>query len=169
MRHRKGRTHLGRTSAHFEATLSNMLAALIEHGRIRTTERKAKELRRHAERAVTRATRLGDILLKDWSKLEASDRGRLIHAVRLAKRRVRDRDAVLRLFDEWAPRYLGRPGGYTRLFKLGNRRGDNAPMALLEFVPAEMPEREKASGGGDDEGANQRKKRGIFGRAKAEE
>jgi large subunit ribosomal protein L17 len=167
VRHRKGRTHLGRTTAHFEATMSNMLAALIEHGRIRTTETKARELRRHAERAVSRATRLGDILLKDRGKLDQEDKARFVHAVRLAKRRVRSRDAVLRLFDEWAPRYLGRPGGYTRMLKLGNRRGDNAPMALLEFVPADMPAREQGST--KDETKEKRKKRGFLGRGKETE
>lgn len=164
MRHRKARNKLGRTSAHRRATLSNMLLGLIEHGRIKTTERKARELRGFAERAVTRATRLGEILTKDWSRLEQDNRARLVHALRVTRQTLKDRQAVLRLFDEWAPRYLGRPGGYTRMFKLGNRRGDNAPMALLEFVPADMPEREARAG--DGSGAKPAK-RGLFGRAKA--
>jgi len=142
--------------------MGNMLSSLIEHGRIRTTETKARELRRVAERAVTRATRLGDILLKDWKALEAEDRGRLVHAIRMTRRNVRSREAVLRLFNEWAPRYLGRPGGYTRLFKLGHRRGDNAPLALIEFVPAEMPQREAPSGEGQKEAKPARRR--FFGR-----
>lgn len=162
MRHRKGRTRLGRTSKHYEATMGNMLSSLIEHGRIRTTEPKARELRRVAERAVTRATRLGDILLKDWKALEAEDRGRLVHAIRMTRRNVRNREAVLRLFNEWAPRYLGRPGGYTRMFKLGNRRGDNAPLALIEFVPADMPQREGK--GVDAPAEGKPAKRRLFGR-----
>jgi len=163
VRHRKAARQLGRSSAHRRAMLDNLLIALVEHGRIRTTTRKAAELRRVAERAVTRGVRLGDVLLKDWSKLEAEDNARLVHAIRLVRRSVRDRTTVLRLFEEWAPRYLGRPGGYTRVFKLGNRRGDNAPMALVEFVPAEMPQRE-----GQPEKAGKRRRRGILRRSVAE-
>lgn len=163
MRHRKARTKFKRTAPHRRAMFSNMLLSLLEHGRIQTTERKARELRRVAERTVTRATRLGDVLLKDPGKLDAEDRARLVHAMRQVRRTLRDRDAVMRLFDEWAPRYLGRPGGYTRIYKLGARRGDGAPMAQIEFVDAEMPEREgRADDGGSDEQSGKSKK-GLFG------
>jgi len=117
-----------------------MLGALFTHGRLQTTEGKARELRRVAERTVTKAVRLGDILTRDWATLGAAERARLIHALRIVKRTVRDREATLRMFREWAPRYLGRSGGYTSMFKLGKRRGDNAPMVLLELVPADKPE-----------------------------
>jgi large subunit ribosomal protein L17 len=124
---------------------SNMLAALIEHRRIKTTERKARDLRSIAEKAVTRFTGLGDILLKDPDKLSQEEQARVVHAVRMVRRSLRNRDAVLALYDDVAPRYLGRPGGYTRMYKLGFREGDGAPMALLEFVEADMPEREGRS------------------------
>ena len=94
MRHRKARNKLGRTSAHRRATLSNMLLGLIEHGRIKTTERKARELRGFAERAVTRATRLGQILTKDWSRLEQDDRARLVHALRVTRQTLKDWDEM---------------------------------------------------------------------------
>jgi len=142
VRHRKARRKLGRSSSHIRAMYSNMLAALIEHRRIKTTERKARDLRSIAEKAVTRFTGLGDILLKDPDKLSQEEKAKLVHAMRIVRRSLRDRDAVLTLFDDVAPRYLGRPGGYTRMYKLGFREGDGAPMALLEFVEAEMPERE---------------------------
>jgi large subunit ribosomal protein L17 len=121
---------------------SNMLVGLIEHGRIKTTQRRARALRSIAEKLVTRATSLGDLLLKDKSRLQAEDKARLIHAMRLVRRELKQPDAVARLFEEVAPRYLGRPGGYTRTYRSGFRKGDNAPMVLLEFIEAEMPEKE---------------------------
>jgi large subunit ribosomal protein L17 len=124
--------------------VSNLLKGLVEHGRIQTTATKARSLKSVAERMVTRATRLGDLLLKDRSKLAAEDKARLIHAMRMVRRTLKDRDAVVRLFDEVAPRYLGRPGGYTRIYKLGPRKGDGAPLALLELIPSDMPEKEGA-------------------------
>lgn len=157
MRHRNKRTQLGRTATHRRAMYSNMLMALVEHGRIETTERKAKELRGIAERVVTRATRLGDLLLKDPSTMDREERARIVHSIRMARRTLRDRDSVLRLFNDIAPRFLGRPGGYTRVIKKGFRRGDGAPMAFLEWIEAEMPERE----GQSDE---PKKKKGLLGR-----
>jgi len=161
MRHRKQRRKLGRTSAHRRAMYSNLLGALVEHGRITTTERKARELRSVAERSVTRAAALGDILLKKPENLDVEDRARLVHAMRMVRRTLRSREAVLHLFREVAPRYLGRNGGYTRLLKTGFRRGDGAPMALLEFVAAEMPEREFAKSEG---AADEPKKKGLLSR-----
>lgn len=157
MRHRKARTKLGRTGSHRRAMYSNMLKSLVEYGRIETTERKAKELRGIAERVVTRATSLGDLLEKDWSELELEDRARVVHAMRMARRTLRDRDAVLQLFQEVAPRFLGRPGGYTRVIKKGFRKGDGAPMALIEFIDAR--EVQKAAAGGEEE-----KKGGLLDR-----
>ena len=144
MRHHKLRNLVHGTSTYNRAMYSNMLKGLVEHGRIQTTATKARSLRGVAERMVTKATRLGDLLLKDRAKLAAEDKARLLHAMRIVRRTLRDRDAVVRLFDEVAPRYLGRPGGYTRIYKLGPRKGDGAPLALLEFVPADMPEKEGA-------------------------
>jgi large subunit ribosomal protein L17 len=160
VRHRKARTKLNRSPAHRKAMMNNMLLALIEHGRIKTTERRAKELRRMAERAISTATRLGDVLVKEPSELDADQKARKIHAMRLVGRVVKQRPALLKLFEEWAPLYLSRPGGYTRTYKLGNRRGDNAPMVLIEFVDAP-----RASGGDDEqpEESGERKK-GLLAR-----
>ena len=164
MRHRKQRRKLGgRTPTHMRAMYSNMLVALIEHRRIKTTERKARDLRSIAEKAVTRFTSLGDILLKDPEKLPTEEKARVVHAIRMVGRRLRDRQAVLALLNDVAPRYLGRPGGYTRMYKLGSRQGDAAPMAILEFVEAEMPERE-----GAPRAAQQKpEKKGILGRLRS--
>ena len=133
---------------------SNMLVGLIQHGRIKTTHRRARALRSIAEKLVTRATALGDLLLKDKSRLQPEDRARLIHAMRLVRRDLKQRDAVAHLFEEIAPRYLGRPGGYTRIYRSGFRKGDNAPLVLLEFIQAEMPEKE----GGATKGEPEKKK-----------
>jgi len=137
MRHKRAGLHLSRTAAHRKALFSNMVAALLTYERIRTTEVKAKEIRRLAERTITWARRLGAILTKKPEKRTAEEKARVVHAMRMALRVVRDRDAVLKLFDEIGPRFLARHGGYTRLIKIGQRPGDAAPIALLELIPAE--------------------------------
>ncbi len=114
-----------------------MVAALLTYERIRTTVVKAKEIRRLAERAITWARRLGPILTKNPEKRTDEERARVVHAMRMALRTVRDRDAVLKLFEEIATRYLARHGGYTRLMKTEQRPGDAAPMAILELIPGE--------------------------------
>ena len=121
MRHRIAGRKLGRTSAHRMATLRNLSVALIEHERITTTLAKAKEVRRFAEKLVTIAKR------------------ETLHARRTALKQVPNRKAVAKLFDTLSARYASRPGGYTRILKLGPRRGDNAEMALIEFVSSEAP------------------------------
>jgi large subunit ribosomal protein L17 len=135
MRHQRAGVHLSRTSAHRKALFANLVAALINNERIQTTDAKAKETRRLAERTITWARRLGDVLTKNPEKRTAEESARVVHAVRMARRMVRDRYAVLKLFDEIGPRYLSRPGGYTRLVKIGPRAGDAAPMSLLELIP----------------------------------
>jgi large subunit ribosomal protein L17 len=140
MRHKRAGLHLSRTSAHRKALFSNMVAALLTYERIRTTVVKAKEIRRLAERAITLARRLGPILTKKPDKRTDEERARVVHAMRMALRVVRDRDAVLKLFDDLGPRFLSRHGGYTRLMKTDQRPGDAAPMALLELIPAEGTE-----------------------------
>jgi large subunit ribosomal protein L17 len=139
MRHRKAGVHLSRTSAHRKALFSNLVAALLTNERIRTTDAKAKETRRLAERTITWARRVGDVLTKKKDRRTTEESARVVHAVRMARRVVRDRGAVLKLFDEIAPRFLGRRGGYTRIVKLGQRPGDAAPMSLLELMPDEGP------------------------------
>ena len=151
MRHRKAGVHLSRTSAHRKALFSNLIAALLTNERIRTTDAKAKETRRLAERTITWARRVGDVLTKKPDRRSTEESARVVHAVRMARRVVRDRGAVLKLFDEIAPRFAGRRGGYTRIVKLGQRPGDAAPMSLLELIPdenASAPAPETAEKGG---------------------
>jgi large subunit ribosomal protein L17 len=116
MRHRSGLRKLNRTSEHRQAMLRNMCNSLIEHEAIKTTLPKAKELRRVVEPLIT------------LSK-EATVANR-----RLAFDRLRDRDNVSKLFDVLGPLFKARPGGYTRILKMGFRPGDNAPMAFVELV-----------------------------------
>lgn len=137
MRHQVAGVRLSRTSSHRKALFSNLVAALFTHEKIRTTLPKARETRRIAERTITIARRLGDVLNKEPEKRTEEEAARVVNAIRTARKVVRDRDAVLKLFDEVGPRYLGRPGGYTRIVKLAQRPGDNAPMALLELMPGE--------------------------------
>ena len=126
MRHRHGLRKLNRTSSHRLAMLRNMANSLFTHEAIRTTLPKAKELRRVAEPLIT--------LSKNPTVANR----------RLALDRLRDRDVVVKLFDELGPRYKARPGGYLRILKFGFRQGDAAPMALVELVgrpqAAEMAE-----------------------------
>ena len=137
MRHKRAGLHLSRTAAHRKALFSNMVAALFTYERIRTTLVKAKEIRRLAERTITWARRLGTVLTKKPEKRTVEEKARLVHTMRMALRVVRDRDAVLKLFEDIGPRFLTRHGGYTRLVKMAERQGDAAPMALLELIPAE--------------------------------
>jgi len=116
MRHGKKGRQLSRTASHREALLRNMATSLFLHGRISTTTAKAKELRPFAEKLITIAKR-GDL-----------------HARRLAARKIQDRDVLVKLFDAIAPRNAERPGGYTRILKLGHRQGDGAEMAFIELV-----------------------------------
>src|SRR5512137_460633 len=140
MRHKRAGLHLSRTPAHRKALFANLVAALLNYERIRTTLVKAKEVRRLAERTITWARRLGAILTKKPEKRSDEEKARVVHAMRMALRMVRDRDAVLKLFEEIGPRFLARHGGYTRIMKVAQRPGDAAPMALLELIPAEVAE-----------------------------
>ena len=116
MRHRAKGRQLSRTSTHRRAMLNNMATSLFEHGRVVTTEAKAKELRPFAEKLITLARR-GDL-----------------HARRLVQRKIRDRETLARLFSEIGPRFAARPGGYTRILKLGHREGDGADIARIELL-----------------------------------
>lgn len=159
MRHRKAGRKFGRNSSHRRAMFRNLAGNLVLHERIETTEAKAKELRRIAERLVTRAARLKDDLTVDVSKLDDEERSRVlarrVHAQRqvaaflprhltrvLSDGSSEEVDLVHKLFHEIAPRYLERVkeekgGGYTRIVKMVARKGDNAPMALIEFLEVE--------------------------------
>ncbi len=127
MRHGKSGRKLNRTASHRKAMFANMAAALIEHEQIVTTLPKAKDLRPIVEKLVTLAKR-GDL-----------------HARRLAISRIRDEGMVSKLFETIGPRYAERAGGYTRVLKAGFRHGDNAPVAVIEFVDRD----ESARGAGD--------------------
>lgn len=116
MRHRHGLRKLNRTSAHRQAMFRNMAVSLIEHEAIKTTLPKAKELRKVVEPLIT--------LSKNPS----------VANKRLAFARLRSKEAVAKLFNDLGPRYQDRPGGYTRVLKMGFRVGDNAPMAFMELV-----------------------------------
>jgi large subunit ribosomal protein L17 len=127
MRHRVAGRQLSRNSSHREAMFRNMVTSLMVHGRIQTTEAKAKELRRYAEKVIT----LGK---KGAAVSDAKEKARRIHLLRQARHWVRDEEALNRVFTEYAERYKGRAGGYTRILKLGFRPGDNSAMAMIELV-----------------------------------
>ena len=116
MRHAVRGKRLGRTTSHRLAMFRNQLASLVEHGRIKTTLVKAKELRPIAEKLITQGRR------------------GTVHARRLAGRWLLSRTVIKKLFENIAPRFADRPGGYLRIVKLGPRQGDNAEMAIIEFV-----------------------------------
>lgn len=117
MRHRMDHRTLGRYGSHRAAMLSNMAASLFLNGQLRTTVTRAKELRRVAEKLITRA------------------RGGSIHDRRIVRSRMPHKEAAVKLFDELAPRYASfEKGGYTRIVKLGNRMGDGAPMAIIQLI-----------------------------------
>jgi len=128
---------------------SNLVAALFTNERIRTTDAKAKETRRLAERTITWARRVGDVLTKKPDRRSTEESARVVHAVRMARRVVRDRGAVMKLFDELAPRFAGRAGGYTRIVKLDQRPGDAASMSLLELMPEDGASAPKAESSKD--------------------
>lgn len=152
MRHRVRGRKLGRTSAHRKALFRNQLTALFTHERIVTTLAKAKELRPLAERMVT---------LAGTGSLPAR---------RKVLTMVSDKDLVRRLFDDIAPRFLDRPGGYTRIMRLGRRRGDGAEMAIIEFVDYDLADHEDSGGPSKDKTSLLDRAKGVFGGgAKADE
>ncbi|NIQ96614.1 MAG: 50S ribosomal protein L17 [Desulfuromonadales bacterium] len=125
MRHNKAGRRLGRNSSHRKAMLRNMVTSLLNHERITTTDARAKELRKLAEKMITLGKR-GDL-----------------HARRQAMQVIREKAVVAKLFERIAPRYQERPGGYTRIIKLSHRHGDNAPLSLIELVEEEFTPRPK--------------------------
>ncbi|QEM67952.1 50S ribosomal protein L17 [Geobacter sp. FeAm09] len=120
MRHNKAGRRLGRKTSHREAMFRNMVTSLLNHEKITTTDAKAKEIRSVAEKMITLGKR-GDL-----------------HAQRQAASYIREKSVVTKLFSAIAPRYKDRPGGYTRIIKLGIRQGDTAPISLIELVEEEM-------------------------------
>lgn len=134
MRHQKAGKKLSRTSSHRKALWSNLVAALLSQEKICTTDAKAKELRRYVEPAIAWATSVGDVLQKPIEKRSSDERVRIVHAMRMAQRVVKDKSALQRLFVELGPRFLGRHGGYVRITKMGWRTGDAAPMSVVELL-----------------------------------
>ena len=125
MRHLKKGNHLGRTASHKKALMRNMAAQVIEHKEIKTTLAKAKELRKYVERMITYGKRGS------------------VHHRRLAFKFLQNKEAVTALFEEIAPAYEDRNGGYTRIIKLGNRKGDNAEISIIQLVGFEVSAEEK--------------------------
>ena len=146
MRHRNAGRQFSRNTSHRKAMFRALTANLVAHERIETTDAKAKELKRVAERLITHAVRLGEVAYTPQDKLSPTDKakrhaaqahmGRFLRRFAVVKQLGEDVkiDLVEKVFLDLARRFKGRPGGYTRIIKLGHRRGDNAPMALVEFV-----------------------------------
>jgi large subunit ribosomal protein L17 len=132
MRHQKSGRKFSRKSGPRHALLSNLVTSLIEHERIKTTDAKAKELRKIAERTITWAASVGSLVNKE--KADAADKARIVHAMRQAQLVVKHKPTLQKLFEEVGPRFVGRAGGYTRIMKLGNRHGDAAPVSIIELV-----------------------------------
>src|ERR687895_2969807 len=142
MRHRVSHRKLGRVTEHRIAMLRNQAQALLRHERIETTVPKAKELRPFVERIITIAKR-------GLAGGEAN--GKSLHARRLVLRDIHDREVVSKLFDTIAPRFEARPGGYTRILRLGYRRGDSAEVAQIELVGSEYDPNAEAEKAGETE------------------
>lgn len=150
MRHRKAGRQFSRNTSHRRAMLRALTANLVAHERIETTDAKAKELRRVAERLITHACRLGEIAYTPHDKLSIADRARRQAAQKQVGKflrrfgtvdnedEVRKIDLIEKVFTDLARRFKTRPGGYTRIIKVGRRRGDNAPMSIIEFVGDEV-------------------------------
>lgn len=158
MRHKTSGRQFSRNSSHRRAMLRSLTANLIAHERIETTDAKAKELRRVAERVITKARRLGEVAYTPQDKLSLADRARR-HAAQKQVAKFLQRftvidngkddpkklDLIEKVFVELAQRYKSRPGGYTRITKVGNRRGDNAPISIIELVEGDEPKAEKSA------------------------
>lgn len=155
MRHRVSHRKLGRVTEHRIAMLRNQAEALLLHEHIETTVPKAKELRPFVERIISIAKR-------GLAAGEAN--GKVLHARRLVLRDIQNRDVVGKLFDTIAPRFEGRPGGYTRILRIGFRRGDSAEVAQIELVGSEYNPNAEAEKSGD---AAKAKPKGVGGRLRA--
>jgi len=160
MRHLKSGRKLGRTHSHRKATLSALSVSLIQHKRIRTTTAKAKEARMVVERLITRAKRA---VLR-----EGDGKPKDVHARREAFSFLRDRSAVTSLFNDIVPKVSSRPGGYTRVVKLGQRRGDGAQVAVLELVDYNTGQEKQASKSAEKKVKGPRKKQTKEAKGKAQ-
>jgi large subunit ribosomal protein L17 len=160
MRHRVAHRKLGRVTEHRIAMLRNQATALLRHEHLTTTVPRAKELRPFVERLITIAKR---------GVSDGAENGKALHARRLVMHDLQDREVVSKLFETLAPRFAERPGGYTRLLRLGFRKGDAAEVAQLELVGSEFNPRAKDEGDAKKADGDQPKKAksGMGGRLKA--
>ena len=163
MRHRNAHRKLGRVSEHRTALLRNQAQALLAHERIETTVPKAKELRPFVERLITIAKR---------GVRAADPKGQSLSARRLVMRDLLNEDVVTKLFDELAPRFMERPGGYTRILRLGHRRGDAAELAQIELIgseydPKKAEEEKKAAEAAAESGEAPKPKKSVGERLRA--
>lgn len=156
MRHRVAHRKLGRVTEHRISMLRNQATALLRHEHVTTTVPRAKELRPFVERLITIAKR----------GVAEGANGKSLHARRLVMHDLQDREVVSKLFDTLAPRFAARPGGYTRLLRLGYRKGDSAEVAQVELVGSEFNPREKAEAAAAAEGTKPGTK-GVGGRLRA--
>ena len=157
MRHRVAHRKLGRVTEHRIAMLRNQATALLRHEHLTTTVAKAKELRPFVERLITVAKR----------GVANGDAVRVLNARRLVLHDVQDREVVSKLFDTIAPRFQSRPGGYTRLLRMGFRKGDAAQMAQVELVGSEFNPKAKVDAAAKTEQTAQKPQKGVGGRLKA--
>lgn len=135
MRHEKSGRKLGRTSSHRKAMFRNMATSLFIHGKIQTTEAKAKEVRAIAEKLITLGKRVPPSALEGLSGDELAEaKAKRLHALRQARRKIVDGEALHLLFNDYSERFKGRAGGYTRITKVGFRSGDNAAMAVISLL-----------------------------------
>src|SRR5205809_4980491 len=158
MRHRVAHRKLGRVTEHRIAMLRNQATALLRHEHLTTTVPRAKELRPFVERLITIAKR---------GVAGGEGNGKVLTARRLVMHDVQDRDVVAKLFDTIAPRFASRPGGYTRLLRLGYRKGDSAEVAQIELIGSEFDPRAKTQAEAKGEGEKPKAKAGVGGRLRA--
>lgn len=137
MRHKNSVKQLGRTHAHRKAMFGNMVTSFFRHERIVTTKEKGKELKRISERLITRAKKNID--------LPAADEAKKLHNKREVMKVVKDRDVLKKLFEDIAPRFKDRKGGYTRIYLIGKRAGDAAEMSIVELVERKIIEAKPAA------------------------
>ena len=133
MRHRLSGRQLGRKSPHRTAMWNNMVTSLLTYGRIETTEAKAKDLRRHVDAAITWGVSVHELVAKG-DKVTKAEQAKILHARRQARLVVMTGDALHKLFAEIGPHFATRKGGYTRTIKTRVRKGDAAPMAIIELI-----------------------------------
>jgi len=160
MRHNSLRNRFGRTTAHRLAMVRNMVTNLLKHERMETTVPKAKEIRRHAEKVITKARRVSaDAIAKATGEEKARLTAERLHAIRLCGKMVQDKEVLAKLFDELGNRYANRNGGYTRIMRKGARLGDGAEVGIIELVDRPEAEERKAKDAARKARAEQKEKK----------